>query len=92
MPKVNGTFVAGDVRATENPGEKCFGLKSNLHSVRNFRINFKYEDVFKPVEWAPGLSSLHTIFVREHNRIARALSALDASLSDEELYQRSRRY
>ena len=58
MPKVNGSFVAGDVRATENPG----------------------------------LSSLHTVFVREHNRIAGALAALDATLSDEELYQRTRRY
>ena len=58
LPKVNGTFVAGDARATENPG----------------------------------LSSLHTIFVREHNRIARTLADLDRSLSDEELYQRARRY
>ena len=55
---MNGTFVAGDARATENPG----------------------------------LSSLHTIFVREHNRIAGTLAALDRSLSDEELYQRARRY
>ena len=55
---MNGTYVAGDVRATENPG----------------------------------LSSLHTIFLREHNRIAGALGALDATLSDEELYQRTRRY
>ena len=39
----------------------------------------------------PGLSSLHTIFVREHNRIATALSAIDGTLSAEELYQRSRR-
>ena len=57
LPKVNDTYVAGDVRATENPG----------------------------------LSSLHTVFVREHNRIAAALHALDATLSDEELYQRTRR-
>ena len=40
----------------------------------------------------PGLSSLHTVFVREHNRIATGLAALDSSLSDEELYQRSRRF
>ena len=39
----------------------------------------------------PGLSSLHTIFVREHNRIVTALHAIDGSLSGEELYQRSRR-
>ena len=39
----------------------------------------------------PGLSSLHTVFVREHNRIATALHAIDGTLSGEELYQRSRR-
>ena len=39
----------------------------------------------------PGLSSLHTIFVREHNRIVTALHEMDGSLTGEELYQRSRR-
>ena len=36
----------------------------------------------------PGLSALHTIFVREHNRIATAL----LRYSDEDLYQMTRRY
>ena len=57
LPKLDGEYAGGDVRATENPG----------------------------------LSSLHTVFVREHNRIASALGAADSSLSDEELYQRTRR-
>ena len=39
----------------------------------------------------PGLSSLHTIFVREHNKIVTALHEMDGSLTGEELYQRSRR-
>ena len=58
LPKLEGEYAGGDVRATENPG----------------------------------LLSLHTIFVREHNRIASALAEMDSSLSDEELYQRTRRY
>jgi peroxidase len=38
----------------------------------------------------PGLASLHTVFLREHNRIAAGFKTLDRSLSDEELYQRAR--
>lgn len=37
------------------------------------------------------LSSMHTIWVREHNRIATELANEDPSLTDEELYQGARR-
>lgn len=37
-----------------------------------------------------GLSSMHTIFVREHNRIATELSEQNPDLTDEELYQQAR--
>ncbi len=50
-------FVAGDVRATEQPG----------------------------------LASIQSLFVLEHNRLARQISSEDPSLLDEELYQRARR-
>jgi len=38
----------------------------------------------------PGLQSLHTIFMREHNRIAKIISALTA-WDDEKIYQQARR-
>ena len=57
LPKLEGEFTGGDVRARENPG----------------------------------LTSLHTIFVREHNRIASLLNAMQPEQSDEELYQMTRR-
>lgn len=50
-------FLAGDVRANENPG----------------------------------LISIHTLFVREHNRLATALAAANPRLDDEQLYQKTRR-
>ena len=39
----------------------------------------------------PGLAAIHTIMVREHNRIARGLQRLNGGLQDEELFQRARR-
>ncbi len=37
------------------------------------------------------LTSLHVIFLREHNRLCDELSQADPSLSDEELYQQARK-
>ena len=37
------------------------------------------------------LSAIHTLFVREHNQIARALAATFHNLSDEQIYQATRR-
>jgi hypothetical protein len=52
----NGFFLAGDVRANENPE----------------------------------LTSLQTLFVREHNRLAGIIKASNPSLSDEQIFQRAR--
>ena len=49
-------FLAGDVRANENPG----------------------------------ITSLQTLFVREHNRIAADIAARNPRLNDEEIYQKAR--
>ncbi|MEL7311144.1 MAG: peroxidase family protein [Pseudomonadota bacterium] len=38
-----------------------------------------------------GLAVMHTLFVREHNRLAREIAALDPSLNGELIYQRARR-
>ena len=40
----------------------------------------------------PELCSLQILFVREHNRVAAQIAAANPTFSDEELYQRARRY
>ena len=37
------------------------------------------------------LTSMHTLFVREHNRIARQMKAANPNLNDEQLYQHARK-
>ncbi|XP_058020503.1 myeloperoxidase-like [Ahaetulla prasina] len=39
----------------------------------------------------PGLTALHTLFLREHNRLATELKRLNPQMSGEELYQESRK-
>lgn len=38
----------------------------------------------------PGLTSMHTLFLREHNRIAKEISDAEPSLSDEEVFFKAR--
>lgn len=38
-----------------------------------------------------GLTAMHTLFVREHNRLAQEIAANNPSLSGEEIYQEARR-
>ena len=38
-----------------------------------------------------GLTAMHTLFVREHNRLADEISARDPNLAGEDIYQRARR-
>ncbi|KAK3087688.1 hypothetical protein FSP39_009192 [Pinctada imbricata] len=45
----------------------------------------------KRVNVVPNLGALHLLFVREHNRIAERLAAINPSWNDETIYQESRK-
>lgn len=49
-------------------------------------------DFFPRCNETPGLTMMHTLFVREHNRFVTELAAKQPGLSDEELFQAGRRW
>ncbi len=68
-------------------------LPYNEQELPNFR--FRDPDFFLAGDERAneniGLTSLHTLFLREHNRLAEEIAARDPDLPDEEIYQRARR-
>lgn len=71
----DGEYLPYNVDGLSNAG----GTSDSLYLAGDVRAN---ENI--------ALTSMHTIFVREHNRIATELAAEDPSLTDEELYQEAR--
>lgn len=56
------------------------GTGSNLYVAGDIRCNEQ-----------TGLAAMHTLFVREHNRLADQISSANPGLSDEEVYQKARK-
>ncbi|XP_050401580.1 peroxidase mlt-7 [Patella vulgata] len=81
--KSNGMLLNNDNRLPRNPVDNCILNQSNdayCFKAGDARVNV----------W-PGLSTIHTIFMRLHNLIATELKQLNSSRSDEELFQNTRR-
>ena len=64
--------------------------KNKCEANVNQHKNFLAGDI--RVNENPGLQSVHTIWLREHNRIAGVIKAKDPGLNDEEIFQEARRY
>ncbi|MGB6043506.1 MAG: peroxidase family protein, partial [Pirellulales bacterium] len=77
------TTANGALPGYNTPGEENddpFGLGADLFLAGDVRAN---EQV--------GLTAVHALFVREHNRLADLLKAYDSSLTDEQIYQTARK-
>ena len=91
------TERANALRTNDGSGRLKFSpgnlLPYNELGLPNFR--FRGPDFFLAGDERAneniGLTSLHTLFMREHNRLAEEIAARDASLSGEEIYQMARR-
>lgn len=70
-------------------------MNCNLHNKYCFifllPLSFVLKGADSRIASHPQLQLLHTLFLREHNRIAKSLSELNAHWDDERLYQEAKR-
>lgn len=76
------TFVDGKLRTSDG------GKFGDLLPLNKSGTQFVAGDI-RAGEQA-GLSCMHTLFMREHNRLAALIKATHPNLDDEEIYQRAR--
>ncbi|XP_050665220.1 peroxidase-like isoform X1 [Leptidea sinapis] len=63
-----------------NPSEKCLDGNTACFNTGDVRSNMH-----------PWLTGIHALFVREHNRVARALAAINPGWNSDKLYHEARR-
>jgi peroxidase len=80
LPFNNTNYFTPDELAALHMGNDTHAVPdSELFAAGDIRANENIE-----------LTSLHTLFVREHNRLAGLIAAANPDMSDEDIYQRAR--
>jgi len=66
----------------------------NFHSIYRMQCRFIFSNITTGdirVNVVPGLGWTHTTFMREHNRVANQLAAINEHWDDETIFQQARR-
>lgn len=88
-----GRLKIGEERDDDNADEELlpFVPESCPHAVED-ETEREFLAGDERVNENPGLQTLHTLFVREHNRLAAEIAAQFPTKTDEEIYQEARRF
>ena len=92
-------FKGGDSRANEQPGASNFlpwhrtcSSRSSSKKFSTFSTQiFKEKSKISLLNFRSGLASMHTAWLREHNRIVTRLKALNVHWNDERLFHEARK-
>lgn len=90
-------FSGGELRAGNGPDGELLPYNDAEILLENANENFSLdpEDLFIAGDIRcneqSGLLAMHTLFLREHNRLAREISATNRELDDEMVFQKARR-
>lgn len=85
-------FVKGLLKVTVFNGQREYMPLLKEGSCLNDKLGaFCFKSPDDRVNQNLGLTSLHTIFIREHNRLAFGLSLINKNWDDERLFQEARR-
>ncbi|XP_060527405.1 peroxidase-like isoform X2 [Cylas formicarius] len=87
------TFAGGKLRTSKYGGRTLLPLSAQpTHDCQIFSKSSPcYESGDPRVNFQPQLALMHTLWYREHNRVADELAALNAHWNDETLFQEARR-
>ncbi|KAI9553143.1 hypothetical protein GHT06_021036 [Daphnia sinensis] len=85
------TGVDGLLKSSDVGGRQLFPITPGCENLVNHELAVCFQAGDNRVEENPQLTAIHLLFLREHNRIAKELKALNPQWTDEILFQEARR-